>query len=437
MADSLQRHPQRVTAALAAVFLLGGGGAFAVANGSATDSNVKVREITHSVQTQGLAEQVKALEGYSFQLSRQDTSRQNDTADSLLSRLGVVDAEAAAFIRQNKSVREALLGTSGRTVSAQVDERQRLVSLTTRWIDGDEAVKFSRLVVERDDQGLLSRVESAPLTAATRVVSGQVDSKLFTAMDEARIPDSVTDQLTEIFSGLVDFHRSVRRGDRFTLVYEVMEADGEALRAGRVLSAEFINRGKRNQAMWFEQTPGNGGYYTPDGKSLKRSYTVAPLAFTRVSSNFGSRNHPIFGYVREHSGVDYAAPTGTPVRTVGDGQVTFAGVQSGYGNVVFVDHGQGQSTVYAHLSRIDVAQGQKITQGTTIGAVGSTGYATGPHLHFEFRINNEPHDPAVLADYARTQPIAPELRQVFKTASAYMSTQMAAAKQLQSGVMGE
>jgi murein DD-endopeptidase MepM/ murein hydrolase activator NlpD len=254
-------------------------------------------------------------------------------------------------------------------------------------------------------------------------------------MDQARIPDSVTSQLTEIFAGQVDFHRSVRRGDQFTLLYEVMEADGEPMRAGRVLTAEFVNRGKRNLAIWFEQSPGNGGYYTPEGKSLQRSYTIAPLAFTRMSSGFGSRIHPIFGYAREHSGVDYAAPTGTPVRAVGDGQVAFAGVQSGYGNVIYVDHGQGQSTVYAHLSKISVKPGQKLTQGTTIGEVGSTGYATGPHLHFEFRINNEPHDPALLAEYARTQPIAPELRQVFKSASNYMSTQVAAAKQLQG--MGE
>ena len=432
VADSVQRHPQRVTAALAALFLLGGGGAFAVANGSATATDVKVREITHSVQAQGLAEQVSALEAHSFVLSRQDVTRSNDTAESLLSRLGVVDADAATFVRQNKQVREALLGHADRNVTVQVNERQQLTSLTTRWLTSDDDMKFSRLVVERDDKGLFARVENAPLTASTRSVSGVVDNQLFNAFDEARVPDSVSSQLTEIFSGLVDFHRTVRRGDRFSLVYEVMEADGEPLRAGRVLTAEFINRGKRNQAMWFEQSPGNGGYYTADGKSLKRSYTIAPLAFTRMSSSFGSRTHPIFGYVREHSGVDYAAPTGTPVRTVGDGQVTFAGVQSGYGNVIFVDHGQGQSTVYAHLSQISVSQGQKLTQGTTIGAVGSTGYATGPHLHFEFRINNEPRDPEILSDYAKTQPIAPELRQVFKTAANYMNSQIAAAKQLAS-----
>lgn len=431
VADSLQRHPRRVTAALAAVFMLGAGGAFAVANGSATASQIDVREITHAVQPLSLGEQVKALEGFSFQLSRQETTRANDTADTLLARLGVADAEASRFIRQSKQAREALLGQASRTVTAEVDERQQLVSLTTRWVDGNEATKFSRLVIERDDKGLLSRVETAPLTAATRAVSGKVEGSLFAAMDQSGVPDSVTSQLTEIFAGQVDFHRAVRRGDQFTLLYEVMEADGEPMRAGRVLTAEFVNRGKRNQAIWFEQSPGSGGYYTPDGKSVQRSYTVAPLAFTRMSSGFGSRTHPIFGYVREHKGVDYAAPTGTPVRTVGDGQVAFAGVQNGYGNVIYVDHGQGQSTVYAHLSKIHVTKGQKITQGMTIGAVGSTGYSTGPHLHFEFRINNEPHDPALLAEYANTKPIAPELRQVFKSASNYMSTQIAAAKQLQ------
>ena len=282
MADSLQRHPQRVTAALAAVFLLGGGGAFAVANGSATDSNVKVREITHSVQTQGLAEQVKALEGYSFQLSRQDTSRQNDTADSLLSRLGVVDVEAAAFIRQNKSVREALLGTSGRTVSAQVDERQRLVSLTTRWIDGDEAVKFSRLVVERDDQGLLSRVESAPLTAATRVVSGQVDSKLFTAMDES--PDAA-----QIFfsRGGDDADVTINGNDvqvndrlKYLLVDRIWPTDdgdgmGQLLEGATIgdrTSAQAASLASQTMALIAENSgqgssiiPGDDGWHLPEG----------------------------------------------------------------------------------------------------------------------------------------------------------------------------
>ena len=431
LADSVQRHPKRVTAALGALFLLGASGAFAVANGTVTATDVKVREITHAVQSNDLNEQVKALDSFSYQLNRQDATRANDTADSLLTRLGVADSEALSYIRLNKVAREALLSSAGRNVSVTVNERQQLQSLTTRWIDNEEASKFSRLVIERDDKGFFSRVESAPLTASTRLVSGNVSSALFAAFDEAKVPDSVSGQLTEIFSGLVDFHRSVRRGDQFSLVYEVMEADGEVMRAGRVLAAEFVNRGKRNQAMWFEQSPGNGGYYTADGKSLKRSYTIAPLSFTRMSSNFGSRTHPISGYVREHSGVDYAAPTGTPVRTVGDGLVTFAGVQNGYGNVIYIDHGQGQSTVYAHLSRIDVDKGQKLTQGSTIGAVGSTGYSTGPHLHFEFRVNNEPQDPEILAEYARTQPISPELRQVFKTASNYMNSQIATAKQLQ------
>ena len=421
LADSLQRHPKRVTAALGALFLLGASGAFAVANGTAMATDVKVREITHAVQSDDLNAQVKALDSFSYQLNRQDTTRANDTADSLLTRLGVSDSEALSYIRLNKVAREALLSNAGRNVAVTVNERQQLQTLTTRWIENDEATKFSRLVIERDDKGFFSRVESAPLTASTRLVSGDVSSALFAAFDEAKVPDSVSGQLTEIFSGLVDFHRSVRRGDQFSLVYEVMEADGEVMRAGRVLAAEFINRGKRNQAMWFEQSPGNGGYYTADGKSLKRSYTIAPLSFTRMSSNFGSRTHPISGYVREHSGVDYAAPTGTPVRTVGDGVVTFAGVQNGYGNVIYIDHGNKHETVYAHLSRIEVKQGEKVAQGSEIGAVGQTGWATGPHLHFEFRVAGEQVDPlAMVAQSETMQPINKQSRPAFDALSKSM-----------------
>lgn len=428
--DALKRHPKRITAALAAVFVLGGGAAFAVANGETTISPVEIQQITHTVQAGGVDEQMQALQAFSFELSRQETTRASDTSDVLLSRLGVVDAEAVSLIRRNKSVREALLGTAGRTVTVSVNERQQLTSLQTRWINGDEATTFSRLVIERDDTGLNARVEKAPLTAATKVISNAIRTDLFSAMDDLNVPDSLTEQIAEIYSGVVDFHRSVRRGDGFTIVYEVMMADGEIMRTGRVLSAELVNRGRRHRAMWFEPSPGKGGYYTADGKSLKRSYTVAPLEFTRKSSNFGSRSHPLFNYVHDHKGVDYAAPSGTPVRTVGDGVVTFAGVQGGYGNVIYIDHGQNQSTVYAHLSAINVNKGQKVTQSQNIGAVGSTGNSTGPHLHFEFRINNEPNNPEMIAEYANTLPIPAELQSVFKTASAFMGEQIAAAKQL-------
>ena len=179
--------------------------------------------------------------------------------------------------------------------------------------------------------------------------SGEIRSSLFAATDAAGIPDSVAIQLADIFGGDIDFHRDLRRGDRFSVVYEMLTIDGRPLRAGRVLAAEFVNSRKTLRAVWFA-TPTAGGYYAPDGKNLRKAFLRSPLEFSRVSSGFGMRLHPILQQWRAHKGVDYAAPAGTRVRAVGDGVVEFAGRQGGYGNVVIVRHDGGITTAYAHLN---------------------------------------------------------------------------------------
>jgi murein DD-endopeptidase MepM/ murein hydrolase activator NlpD len=206
-------------------------------------------------------------------------------------------------------------------------------------------------------------------------------------------------QIAEIFSADIDFHRELRKGDTFSVVYEAMTADGEPIPwshgTGRVLAGEFINQGRTHQAIWFEQD-GKGAYFDPSGRSRKRAFLASPLEFSRVSSGFAMRMHPILQRMQAHKGIDYAAPSGTPVRAVGDGTVQFAGWQNGYGKVVHVLHGRDKMTVYAHLSRVDVRKGQRVEQGQRIGAVGATGWATGPHLHFEFRLNGVHQDPRKL-----------------------------------------
>jgi murein DD-endopeptidase MepM/ murein hydrolase activator NlpD len=303
--------------------------------------------------------------------------------------------------------------------------------LRTRWIDKDNAEgTFKRLVVERDGAGFAARIESAALTASQRLAGGVIRSSLYAATDEARLPDNVTRQLTEIFDSSVDFHHGLHKGDRFSIVYEALEADGEPLRTGRILSAEMVNRGKTYQALWFQENgAAKGAYYSFDGQSLRHAYLLAPLAVSRVTSGFGMRNHPVYGFSREHTGVDYAAPVGTPVRTIGDGTVVFAGVQHGYGNVIQIKHRNNQdSTLYAHLSRIDVRVGANVAQGDTIGAVGVTGVTTGPHLHFEFRINNQPKNPAeVLADQRVNEPVSPAGMAAFAQLAAGMKQQLSAA----------
>jgi len=237
----------------------------------------------------------------------------------------------------------------------------------------------------------------------------------------------VASQLADLFSGDIDFRRDLRAGDTFNVVYEALEADGEVLKYGRLLSAEFVNNGKAHQLMWFQEPGKKGAYYTFSGQSLRRTFLASPLAFSRVSSGYGMRFHPISGNRRPHLGIDFAAPTGTPVRTVADGTVQFAGWQRGYGNVIFIQHRQERTTVYAHLHRIDVRKGQRVDQGDLIGQVGSTGDSTGPHLHFEYRVRGVHNDPLTLARVNEGEPISTASRAAFTAAAQAMKLKLASA----------
>ena len=339
------------------------------------------------------------------------------------------DAEAAAFLRKHPLARQALQ-QGGRAVSAEVTGQQSLLSLSVRWLKNENDTFFQRLRVERSGQGFQAALETSPMNTSIRMTGGTVTRSLYDAADEARLPDPVIHQLTQIFSNQIDFHRTLRKGARFSVVYEVLEADGEPLRTGRVLSAEFHNDNQQYDAVWFQEPGQKGNYYDMDGKSLSRSYLASPLTFSRQSSGFAMRLHPIFNTMQAHRGVDYAAPTGTPAMTVGDGVVTFAGRQGGYGNVVEIRHGNGHSTLYAHLSRIQVRTGQTVQKGQVIGAVGSTGWSTGPHLHFEFRVNGVHVDPQKIIQQAQSGPIAPASKARFAALVRQSQSQLQAAAQM-------
>lgn len=442
------RYPRSVSA-LVLSLLLFGGGAYALAAAVVTlapdAAALPVREVSETVAPLPVQQQVEALELHRYSLYRSDLSRSSDTADTLLRRLGLDDPQAADFLRRDALVQRHLLGRAGRNLTAEASGRNGLLKLVARWSPDDDGT-FKRLVIEKSGATFRSRLETLALTASTRMAGGTIDSSLFASMDEAQIPESVAIQIAEIFSGDIDFHRELRKGDRYTVVYEVLEGDGEPLRAGRVLSAEFVNAGKAYQAVWFQEpmaasptpqeegrptsTRTRGGYYTLEGNSLKRAYLASPLAFSRVTSGFKMRFHPILQKWTAHLGVDYAAPTGTAVRSVGDGVIDFAGVQGGYGNVVFVRHRNNHVTVYAHLSRILVKRGQRVEQGQTIAASGATGWATGPHLHFEFRINGQQQNPLTIARNSESVPVAPAARPAFNQQAAAARRQLAAAQLL-------
>lgn len=431
--QSVQKHPKRITAAVATLLLTGGGGAFAVASFAPDPADLPVRTVTQAVQSLAADEPLSSLVDIpQYALYRSDVTRSADTAESILQRLGVADPAASAFLRSDANVRQNLLGRTGRSMSAETTDDHRLTRLTARWAP-DDSESFKRLVVERQQDGsFASRVETAPLTVGSRLAGGIIRSSLFAATDAANIPDAVAVQLAEVFSGDIDFRRALRKEDRFSVVYETLEADGEPLRSGRVLSAEFHNGDKTHSAVWFQE-PGatKGSYYTLDGESMRRAYLSSPVEFSRVSSGFAMRFHPIHKTWRAHLGTDFAAPTGTSVRTVGDGVVDFAGVQNGYGNVVYIKHRNQHVTVYAHLSRIDVRKGESVEQGQKIGAVGSTGWATGPHLHFEFRVAGEHKDPMVIARQSEAaQPVSAAARPAFDRLAGNMRVQLASAAQI-------
>ena len=219
---------------------------------------------------------------------------------------------------------------------------------------------------------------------------------MFAATDDAGLPDSVATQLAEIFGGEIDFHRDLRRGDHLSVIYETIYHDGRPLRGGRVLCAEFVNDGHTYRAVYFQAADGKGAYYSPEGKSLKKAFLRSPLEFSRITSGFSMRLHPILKEWRAHKGVDYAAPTGTRVKATADGAVDFVGVQRGYGNVVILRHQGKYTTYYGHLKGFasGVRKAMRVAQGDTIGYVGMSGMATGPHLHYEFRINDVQQNPS-------------------------------------------
>jgi murein DD-endopeptidase MepM/ murein hydrolase activator NlpD len=435
----LQRHPRHVLASISVVLLGTGATAFAVATLVPDPSTVPVRQVLEQVnpiQASAVQPLLNTFEPNTapssapFILYRTELTRGNESADALLRRLGVADAAAVAYIRNDAALRTALLSRPGRNVTAEVDAQHALIKLTVRWTT-DDSPTFQRLVLERKNDVLSSRLETAPLVASMRLGSASIRSSLFAATDDARIPDAIAVQIAEIFSGDIDFYRALRKGDRFNVVYESLEADGEPLRSGRVLSAEFFNGGKKFEAVWFQENgKAKGQYYTLNGNSLRKAFLASPLEFSRMTSGFGGRLHPIAKQFRMHNGVDYAAPTGTPIRTVGDGVVEFAGVQRGYGNAVEIMHRDGKSTFYAHMSRIDVRKGQTVEQGSTLGAVGSTGWSTGPHLHFEFRINGVHHDPMLIAQQSDTIPLSAAARPAFDRMAATMRRDLAAAASL-------
>lgn len=420
----LHRHRKLLLIAASFVSVFGAVAAFAVADDTPLPPS---RNLVEELAAPDTHAQLEALAQSSDVFVTEERVRRGDTIAALLTRLGVSDADAEKFLLTAPAARALRQLRPGRLIQARTDEDGGLRWLRYAQGPADHTPRVQQaLVVERDGNALVARDEALPNERRIELRSGEIRSSLFAATDAAGLPDSIATQIAEIFSGDIDFYRDLRRGDRFRVVYESYYQGGEFVRPGRILAVEFVNAGKPRAALWYggagtDDTTIAGQYYGFDGRSLRRAFLRTPLQFTRISSGFGVRMHPIMHTWRQHTGIDYAAPVGTPIRATGDGMVEFVGVQNGYGNVIVIRHQGVYSTLYGHMSRFatGLKRGQHVQQGDVIGYVGMTGWATGPHLHYEFRIAGRATNPltAVLPD---APPIARNDLPAFqKVASSY------------------
>jgi len=324
-----------------------------------------------------------------------DFVRRDDTLQNILSRLNIRNRDAYEFIRNDLTASEiAKTLIPGKQIEAETDIDGNLVKFEYQ-LSADQYLTINKTADGYQAEKQLRALEVRPI-----LKSAKINSSLFGATDDANIPDNIAIQLADIFESEIDFHSDLRRGDHFNVIYEGSYHQGELIKTGDVLAAEFVNDGKIFRAIGYRDSDNKMQYYTPEGKSLHKSFLRSPLEFTRVSSGFSvARFHPVLQRVRAHKGVDMAAPTGTRVKASGDAVVDFVGQKGGYGNVIVLKHNNGVSTVYGHLSRFaaGLRRGAKVAQGEIIGFVGMTGVATGPHLHYEFLLNGQHRDPMKVA----------------------------------------
>ena len=325
----------------------------------------------------------------------------NDTLDSIFRRFAL-DKSDLAEIRGLPGIRQSLdLLKPGESIELRHSAGE--VNELTRKLSPTETLK-----VVRRAGGYTAQLVSDPIQTRIRTARAVITSSLFQAAQAARVSDAIALRLAHIFAWDVDFMLDLRRGDRLTIVYQQLFENGKYLRDGKILAAKFVNAGHVYEAVRFVGPDGVDGYYTPSGQPMHKAFLRAPLAFTRVSSAFNlHRMNPILHVIRPHLGTDYAAPLGTPVDAAGDGRVQFVGREDGYGNTVILAHADDITTLYAHLERFarKLHRGETVRQGQVIGYVGMSGLATGPHLHYEYRIGDVHENPQTVR-----LPGAPPLR---------------------------
>ncbi len=388
------RRPERLWTLGPAVFgvLMAAITAFGLSGISEAESRVLSQKVAIEIKPEALEHQMKALAAHGLELTREDEVRKNDSFESLLERLGVEDRDARQYLRKDARTAAILRNSAGQTALVRTDLEGRLLRLQL-------LNKLDAWIVERTGEGQFT-TRTARLGSEMRIEhrSVQVGRSFYGAMDEAGVPEAITEQVVTLFESDLDFRRQVSAGDIVRVIYENQLVGGRDIGAYKLMAVRFEAGQKTYEALYFEHPETRkGNYYDAQGRSVKRGFLAEPLRYTRMSSGFTTyRLHPLFGDPRAHRGVDYAAPYGTPVRSVADGVVVSKGWSTGYGNTVEIKHNERYSTLYAHLSDYapKLVRGKNVNMGEVIGFVGTTGWATGPHLHYEFRVNGRHVDPS-------------------------------------------
>ena len=319
------------------------------------------------------------------------TVKSGDTLASIFAKKGIPSTTTHKIARLNEQTKRLRYIKPGQEIRLMLDDERQLRKM--KYIPD---ITSTLLIQRGEDQSFSSQIINYQLDAYPVYREGTIESSLFEAAANADIPEDVIMDLVAIFGWDVDFSLDIRKGDRFGIVYEELYKDDVKIRNGRILSAEFVNDGKTYRAVYYTDPKGDSDYFTPDGKSMRKAFLRSPVEFSRISSRFtNNRWHPLLSKWRSHKGVDYAARRGTPVRASGDGKVIFAGTKGGYGRLIVIRHGGRYTTAYGHLHRYarGLRSGKKVKQGQVIGYVGSSGLATGPHLHYEFRVNGVHRNP--------------------------------------------
>ena len=392
--------------ALSTIPLLGVVTAFGLVSESdlgLTKTNVTIEEIN--------LPQVAIAESTAASFWRNEHMQRGDTLSALLSRLNVSDTAAINYLIGAPEAASFRTLAIGKEAQAETSANGELISL--RFLNSNN----DQVLIDKQNGEFQTKILTVQLEKRIFVRTGEIKTSLYAATDAAGMPESAANQLTQLFGGDIDFHHDIKPGDKFTVVYEMEYSNGALVNTGRIQAAEFINQGHSYRAVYFSKDGQAGSYYTPEGKNVEKAFLRSPIEYSRVSSGFSSsRLHPVLNTMRAHKGVDFAAPIGTPIKATADGVIAFAGKENGYGNVIKMEHQGRYSTVYGHLSRFasGLRNGQRVKQGCVIGYVGMTGLATGPHLHYEFKIDGQQRNPMSVA-LPSAQPVSAAYKTAFQS----------------------